>query len=241
MNYLELNEEANEYRRKWGIDEYAPIDIFSVILNKIQNITIAFIDANEKLSGSCLDLKNQKVIFINTKHSLGRQRFTAAHELYHLHFNKKTFMTCSTDIKIQKEKDADQFASCLLLPHGALRKYEDENNISKWDLTNIIKAEQYFQISHKALLRRLLFLKKITRKEYKQFLPNIKKNASKRGYPINLYTPFTNKEIVMGNYIKLLTKAWDTQKISKGKMDELLLDAFYEDYCFNRNMEDLSE
>lgn len=241
-NYLELNEEANECRRRWKIDEYAPIDIFSIILNKIQNITIAFIDADNNLSGSCLDLKYQKVIFINRKHSLGQQRFTVAHELYHIHSDKKTFITCSNeDIEIQKEKDANQFASCLLLPHGALSNYEHENSILKWDLNNIIKAEQYFQISHKALLGRLLLLEKINNKEYAQFLPNIKKNAIKRGYPLNLYTPFTNKEMVMGNYIKLLTKAWDTKKISKGKRDELLLDAFYGDYCFNKNIDDLNE
>ena len=44
---------------------------------------------------------------------------------------------------------------------------KESNNIKRWDLDSIIDAEQYFQISHQALLWRLRhFLNEITYEQY---------------------------------------------------------------------------
>jgi Zn-dependent peptidase ImmA (M78 family) len=225
-NYLEFNETARDFRKKWNIDEYSPIDLFSVVLDKIDNLTLIFLKSEGDLSGSCIEHNNQKVIFINTQHSLGRQRFTVAHELYHLIINQSIH---SNNSRSQIERDADQFASLLLLPHSALINYEEVNNITEWDLDSVIKTEQYFQVSHNLLLNRLLLLKKITRKEYESLLPNVKINAIERGYSTKLYETYTDNELLMGKYIKLLKKAWNNNLITKGKKDELLMDAFYDD------------
>lgn len=43
------------------------------------------------------------------------------------------------------------------------------NNIDEWNLSNIISVEQYFQISHHALLIRLLNNRLISKKEFDEY------------------------------------------------------------------------
>lgn len=237
-NYLEVCEKSNELRRKWNLSENEPIDIFSVVQNKLPNVTIIFLNINGSISGSSYNTKNQNIIFINAEHPLGRQRFTLAHELYHLLYEDK-FINCDMTSADEVEEIANQFASCLLMSNGALLNYERENNIEEWTLDVIIETEQYFQISHKAMLKRLLSLDKITEREYDKYLPGIIKNAQKLGFSTKLYVSYTGgNNYIMGNYIKLINKAYDDLVISEGKYNELLEGAFFD---ISSNMDDLSE
>lgn len=239
--YLEICEKANQCRRLWNIPENSPIDIFTVVLDKIENVTICLMDLEENLSGSSCKKKGQNIIFINSKHPLGRQRFTLAHELYHLEYQEE-FTNCDINSDTEIEEEADQFASCLLMSNGALFNYEMENNIKEWTLDDVIQTEQYFQISHKAMLRRLKTLNKISEDTAEEYLPDIKFNASIRGYALNLYEPYSNKKnLVLGNYIQMTNKAYELNKISESKRDELLLEAFCDDIVYNTQMDDLIE
>ena len=159
-NYYEINELANKCRRKWNIHDNSPIDIISLALNKINNLTISFLRFDGNFSGSSCIVSNQVLIFINAAHPLGRQRFTLAHEIYHL-MAEKDYIDISSLTDEEIESNADNFASCLLLPHSGLELYEEEFNIKKWTLEDIIKAEQYYQLSHKAFLYRLNMLGKL--------------------------------------------------------------------------------
>ena len=223
-NYYEINELANKCRRKWNIHDNSPIDIISLALNKINNLTISFLRFDGNFSGSSCIVSNQVLIFINAAHPLGRQRFTLAHEIYHLMAEKDyTDISSLTDEEI--ESNADNFASCLLLPHSGLESYEEEFNIKKWTLEDIIKAEQYYQLSHKAFLYRLNMLGKITDEECLNYLQQKKKNATKLGFTSQLYESYTNyEELVIGNYIRLLELSYDNALISEEKLNELLLD-----------------
>ena len=226
--YFEMNEEANKCRREWFIDENVPIDIFSLAENKIKNLTIVFMDMGEEVSGASSKLDDETVIFINSKQTYARQRFNLAHEIYHLRFDEG-LVTCINKSNDKIEKKADQFASCLLLPHGALSYYEQINNITEWTIDEIIHAEQYFQISHHALMWRLRNLEKITYNYYNKYKNNPINYVRKLGYNTKLYQPYTESNTTDGNYIYLLNKLYDDDIISYGKRDELLLDAFCEE------------
>ncbi len=241
-NYLELSEKANMCRKLWGIDEFTPIDIFRVVLEKVENVTICFFETEENLSGSSIRTHDQNIIFINSRHPLGRQRFTLAHEIYHLKYDKD-FVNCDIDHgNNQVEEQADQFASCLLMSNGALFNYEIENNIKEWNLDKVIQAEQYFQLSHKAMLRRLTMLGKITEETADYYLPGITYEAQLRGYDTKLYKPFSEeKNLILGNYVQMVKKASDNNLITDSKKDELLLDAFYENLVYNVETDDLIE
>ena len=80
----QLNTEAIKLREKWGLNPNGSIDITSVVLSKLPNLTLLYIPFSKNTSGMCIKDGNIEIIGINSKMVKGRQRFTMAHELYHL-------------------------------------------------------------------------------------------------------------------------------------------------------------
>lgn len=233
MNFYQLNELAIEFRADIGINHLDPLDFFPTVTNKIKNLTIVFLDMDEEISGACYKFDFQKIIFINSNHSKGRQTFTAAHEIYHLFYEDAQFTICNIDSDDDVEKYANQFASFLLIPTNALYRYKKENDIEKWDLNSIIACEQYFQISHEALLHRLRDIGDITFKEYNSFKPNIKYHATHQGYDLNLYVPYISQNYTIGNYVRLVEEASSKDLISNAKKESYFLDAFLSDLVYD--------
>jgi len=244
--YYETNQLAESLRRHWGIDNYAPIDIFSIVIEKMPNLTLILLPLDEKISGCCSKVDNEQVILINSEHSKGRQNFTLAHELYHLIYeNNEDWLICSSDENNDNsEKEANNFASSLLMPSSALNDYIERNDIKKWNLEDIIFCEQYFQISHVAMLYRLRFIEdSISFDEFTNYKNSVKKEAKRLGFSTELYDSSieSKKHFSFGNYIRLTEKAYGNDKISIGKREELLLDVFRSDIVYNIKEEDFLE
>lgn len=237
MNLYELNQLAIEFRLDIGLNYDTPLDFFPLITTKLKNLTIVFLEMDNKISGACFKVDSQQIMFINSKHPKGRQVFTAAHEIYHLFYEDTTFTICNLNSNDEVEKNANHFASFLLIPINALYSYKKENNIEKWDLNSIIDCEQYFQISHEALLYRLKSSGDITFEEFNLFKPNIKNNAQHRGYDSSLYEPYIDKNYTIGNYVRLVEKVYGKDLISNGKREEYLIQAYLSDLVYN--LEDL--
>ena len=95
--------------------------------------------------------------------SVGRQRFSLAHELYHLYFDDSTVNAVSP-IMIgsgdENEKKADQFASYFLIPssslYGMVENIKENENKKHLTVEEIIRIEQYYGVNHKAMIYRLL-------------------------------------------------------------------------------------
>ena len=91
----ELNSLALETRRILGEDSYSPIDIFAVINGwKEKKITIVKYPLSQRISGMCTKVDEDIIICINSTTSYGRQRFTLAHELYHILYMEELFVIC---------------------------------------------------------------------------------------------------------------------------------------------------
>lgn len=184
-------------------------------------------------------ISSDMLIGINSNMSIGRQNFTLAHELYHLLYeeNKNNFVICDYSSESESEIEANIFASYLLIPYEGLKRYVKNMNISKWSLDDVIAAEQYYQISHMALLFRLVEQNFITEEESEEF-QNVKisHEARIRGFNDDLYypSPEDRKYFSLGNYVKSVGKAYSSNKISVGKKDELLLDGFRGDLTFKK-------
>ena len=256
---IKLNSFAVELRRDWDLNPYSPIDLFSIVLSKLPDLTILFYPMSDNTSGMCIkningidvnelnetiedfslnDSQGQDmVICINSNMSKGRQRFTLAHELYHLLFeeDKKDLIICEASNEDDSEIEANIFASYLIMTYEGLERYAKTNNLTSWSLEEIIRAEQYFQISHHAMLFRLHEHEFITREECKE-LRNVQIGYSARinGFNDTLYSPSEDslKYFALGKYIRLVEKVFNDNKISSGKRDELLLDAFRSDLTF---------
>ena len=253
---IKLNSFAVELRRDWDLNPYSPIDLFSIVLSKLPDLTILFYPMSDNTSSMCIknindidldELKDDSsediapsddmVICINSNMSKGRQRFTLAHELYHLLFeeDKRNLIICETSNDDDSEIEANIFASYLIMTYEGLERYAKTNNLTEWSLEEIIRAEQYFQISHHAMLFRLREHEFISLEECKRLRSvQIGYNARINGFSDSLYTP-TNTEkkyFSLGKYIRLVEKAFNDNKISSGKRDELLLDAFRSDLTY---------
>lgn len=226
---------AIRLRERWNVDFHIPIDIFSLVLEKINNLTLMWYDMDESISGCCSKNNKDNLILINSNHTKGRQNFTLAHEVYHLLFDDEKGYFCSVNLNNKNEIKANNFASYLLLPSCGLEKYIEMNNIEKWDMNNIIKCEQIFQISHHAMLVRLKKEKYITEKEFEEFKKDVKINAIDLGFDTILYekSPNNKKFYTIGELIPLIKKSYLNDKISKGLMEEILIKNYRSDIVYN--------
>ncbi len=235
----ELNSLALRTRRLWNEDGYSPIDIFSIVNGwKDMKITLIKYPMSDRISGMCTKEGSDIVICINSISSYGRQRFTLAHELYHVLYEDGMQRTiCDMSMTMDKsdsEKEADAFASYLLLPYDAMIQYEHENGI--WNLDNIISAEQFFQISHQAMLHRLVSDGRLSSRkaeEYKNI--TVSSYAAKMGYGKELYfsTEQGKQYFTTGEYVRKVEMLAEKELISSGKREELLLEAYRPDIVFD--------
>ena len=239
INKMEISNKATFIRKKFGEDSSSPIDVF-LFAQTISSLTLVFYPLGKNISGACLKNVSSSVIAVNSGMSLGRQRFSLAHELYHYFFDADISSTvCSSKIGLgnENEKKADQFASYFLIPPAALYesiqsfKQGEERNLS---VKEIVKLEQYFGVSHQAMLVRLQEEGEIVSLEAKKLQHGIINYASVLGFDISLYksSPEYKKKYVLGHYIVQAEHLLESQIISNSKYEELLLDAFRDDIVY---------
>lgn len=249
MNKSELRDKAEELRKKLGQDNFSPIEPFK-LTQVIEKLTLVFYQLGKNISGACFKGKASSVITINSDMSIGRQNFSFAHELYHLYYGESNKSTISPIIITSNnivEQSAETFASYFLIPQISLRemvkKMYEENNATKISLADVIKLEQYFGVSHKAMLYRLKgenFINEDELKEMKEVI--ISTEARKLGYDTALYFPNeTRKSTVFGHYITLTNKLLEKEKISQNKYEESLLDALRTDLVYGIDEKQMPE
>lgn len=242
---IELNSNALKMRKILNEDHSSPMDIFSLV-NNLKSVTLVFYPMSDRISGMCIKEENSKVIAINSNMSYGRQRFTTAHELYHLYFEKGfRNVVCEKEIdgtKLDSEKEADIFASYLLAPYDSLKDYIEENNMLNnrmLTIEDIINMEQFYQLSHQAMLYRLVYDNYIDWETYNNFKMAVSQKAMRLGYDDKIYkaSPEEKKYFSIGEYVQKVEELKKRDLISNGKYEELLLDAFRADIVYNLGSE----
>jgi len=236
---IEINYLAIKLREQYNEDEYSYIDIFE-FAKRIDNLTLVFYPLGDNISGICIKQNKANVIAVNSSKSLGRQRFSLAHELYHLFYDPTEGTTISnfeTSNKDNIEDLANSFASYFLMPYNSLAKYLDE--IKTINIEEIIKLENTFGVSHLAMLYRLKKDGYINGEQYDEYSKvSIIDKAKYYGYDTSLYTVLEpNLKKTYGNYIKQVEQLKQKNIISKGAYDEFMLDAFREDLVFTKSKE----
>lgn len=232
MAKIDLSREANLFRKEMGEDAYSPIDIFAMAL-RIKDTTTVFAELGKNISGIFCRTEKSNIIIINSEMSLGRQRFSMAHELYHWKYDKenKTIVCAASGGKDNlNERCADVFAANLLMPRDGLFAYAEELKSDKESLSlaDVIKLEQYFQVSHAAMLIRLKEEKLITPAEYTKYCDRGLATEEMLTEDLSLYRK-TGENKTNGYYLKKAKVLHDEGKISDSKYAELLKDAFMED------------
>lgn len=244
IDKMDLSNKASSIRRLLGEDELSPIDIFS-IAQSIRTLTLVFYPLGKNISGACFKNELSSIIAINSDMSIGRQRYSLAHELYHFYFDQNDSTTvCSSKIggESENEKKADQFASYFLIPSAALydaiQKYKKGTD-TQLSISEIIRLEQYFGVSHQAMLFRLQEEGEISSTHASSMQTGIISLATRLGFDTSLYkpSPEDKKMRVLGHYIYQAENLLNKSIISNGKYEELLLDAFRDDIVFGDETE----
>ena len=222
-----LQKKANSFRERNGISGSEAIRLKSLLLKL--NVLTLFRPLTEAFSGMSLKINdNARFILVNSKHSIGRQHFTIAHELYHLYIQEKfEIHQCNTglfDSKNKEEYNADYFASCLLMPESGIHEMipDEELKKKKISLQTVIKLEQYFSVSHSSMLVRLKMLDLLDTKTLEYFKTfKATETAQQYGYDTSLYKE-GNHNIIVGDYGEKAKMLFDIEKISEGHYLELM-------------------
>ena len=246
MDHSRLMTQAAMLRKRLGEDSSSQIDIFAMAQN-IEGLTIVYYPLGENLSGMCIKgQEDNNLIAINSSMTLGRQRFSLAHEFYHLYYDDNMISVCAKKIDSGKdiERSADMFASYFLMPDAALQlraeQYVKRHTDEELSLNDVIRIEQYFGVSHQAAVYRLMHTPFLSETTGNSFLVKaVRSKAEALGYSSDLYRPSSKEKQYMtyGNYISQAEQILEKGLVSEGKYEELLMDAFRSDLVYGDDEE----
>ena len=240
IDYADLMTKAERLRKQLGEDSNSPIDIFA-LAQGIDGLTIVYYPLGSKISGMCIKGAERRcTIALNSAMTLGRQRFSLAHELYHLFYDESMKSVCAKSIGTgnEVEKKADAFAAYFLMPRAALADKADSlisKHGGKISLQDIIRIEQYFGVSHQTAVYQLNNCGYINRDELDTLLNiSVRRQAESMGFNSDLYRPLPEEKQyrTYGHYIDQADQLLTRDIVSYGKYEELLLAAFRDDLVY---------
>lgn len=240
IDYADLMTKAERLRMQLGEDNHSPIDIFSIV-QSIEKLTIVYYPMGNTISGMCVKGTDGRcTIALNSSMTIGRLRFSLAHELYHLYYDKNMMSVCSKPIGMgsETEKEADAFAAYFLIPRVALTEKVETllaKREGRLNIQDIIRIEQYFGVSHQAAVYQLKNCGYIDRDVLNELLNiSVRTQAEAMGFSADLYRSLSSerKHCTYGHYITQADQLLNREIISEGKYEELLLAAFRDDLVF---------
>lgn len=213
---------ALQLRAKVGMSVGEPVNV-KTLLRKLGILTW-YRPLSENSYGISIKTDDALFILVNSNSTRGRQHFTIAHELYHLFFDEKPEPHMCGVAKSPVERDADSFASALLMPReGVIQEISSEEvRMHKVDLGTLIRVEQLFGVSRKAMLCRLKDLKLIDDEAFDKLGEiGVIDSAIAYGYDKSLYVG-GNEGVVIGDFGEKARRLYENDKISEGHYLELL-------------------
>ncbi len=177
---------AQKFRSEHGLSMTEPIST-KTVLRKLGILTM-YRPLSEKSFGiSAKSESGRMFMMVNCNSTRGRQHFTIAHELYHLLYDDSPEPHMCGGVAIGVEKDANLFASALLMPReGLLKKVSaEEVKRRKVKLATVLRMEQFFGVSRNTLLLRLKDIGLIT-EAYLNELKSVPVKESAKQYGDNL-------------------------------------------------------
>lgn len=237
---IELSILAAKLRKTLGEDGESPVDIFA-LAQQIEKLTLVCYPMGKNISGICIKGSQSNVIAINSAMTVGRQRFSLAHELYHLYFDSNMKAICAKKIGDGSdiEKEADIFASYFLMPSLGLRTKAELLQTKSGQKTlsdvDVVRIENWFQISHQATVIRLKREGLLESQAAEEMMTKpVLRLAETCGYSGDLYRPTnpSKQYTTLGHYISQAQKVLELELVSEGKYEELLMDAFRADLVY---------
>lgn len=224
------NNVLEAFANKIGHLEF-PINPFEIL--KEYNVDILFSNFDQ-LEGYLVYNDNEKsLVSINYNRPIQRQRFTAAHELGHIIMHTKlrtNFLCFINDIKNDLEKEADEFASYILMPNNELERQINkyQNEYGKVTLDDCLYIAEYFGVSFEACVRAVL---------YRMHRLNVYYSNTELKRVLKDYKPTTKRErlLLESNDINLLYNALNYSYFPIINFDSIIGIKFIQDLVYHES------
>ncbi len=214
---------AAKFRYQEALSQSEPINA-KMLVRKL-NITLVYRPLSEKSFGISCRSGEKRFMLINSRSTRGRQHFTIAHELYHLYFDEHPVPhICCGDPVTGEEKNANRFASALLMPREGILSCVSRDEIAKHDVNvaTVFRMEQLFGVSHSTLLIRLKDMGLITSTRFQVLnCIKVKEAAREWGYDAALYE-YGNEGVVISDFGAKARILFESGRISEGHYNELM-------------------
>lgn len=213
---------AQKFRLEAGMGIAEPLNV-KAVLRKFRILTM-YRPLSENSYGISIKSDGAMFMLVNSNSTKGRQHFTIAHELYHLFYDENPEPHICNGSATGVERDANMFASALLMPREGLLQEIDDDELRRHEisLATVLRLEQLFAVSRMSLLLRLKDLGVISERVLLNFSTlSIKGSAKSYGYDTSLYES-ANEGVVIGDFGEKAKRLFDEGKISEGHYVELL-------------------
>jgi Zn-dependent peptidase ImmA (M78 family) len=136
-----------------------PVDVFTFINQREDVVMIRRFGQGANIDGIYVkdDQNGIGFIYLNRAKPLGRQRFTAAHELGHhlLHHGEELDADVFSANQSDEEKAANRFAAEFLIPRAGLLKFISSEALDVSRLPDAIAVAKHFRVSLQPVLIQL--------------------------------------------------------------------------------------
>ena len=222
LTILEADSLAAKFRSELGMGLAEPINT-KTLIRKL-GVTVVYRPLSENSFGISCRSGGKCFMLINSNSTRGRQHFTIGHELYHLYFDERPAPHICDGIASGEERNANRFASSLLMPREGLLAMVSNEEIAGHivNLATVLRMEQMFGVSRMTLLIRLKDIGLIGQSclDKLKVVP-VKESAQQYGYDLSLYES-GNAGLVIGDFGEKARLLFEQGKISEGHYVELL-------------------
>ena len=229
---LKIKEMAEEVRIKFAKKGLS--DIFD-ILSESSFLIRKPLDLDE-FSGFITYFEDHFIVYLNSNFTLGHERYTAAHELYHIIYNEDILKREKVFIDKEKYKEeeekADVFAAEFLMPEDYVKEvFYKIVNVDKDRLKarHIVRMHNYFKVSYKAMLKRLVQLKLCSPKKYFDLIDiaslenkeKLQALTREEGFSLDLIVP-SRVTYIPKEYLIYVKSNYENGKITYDELKETL-------------------
>lgn len=181
-----------------------------------------------RIQGNVSKEEKKPFVVINTSIPTDCRVFAAAHELYHICYEKKTGEV-PADVMDDKQQNRDElranrFAAEFLAPEKLLRQELQFYGITKdcVDIKTILQMAEAFCIPYRAMVKRLYEIGEISNEQKTQLLEKSKADVEIARRRYSLPVPGADERIAIDNLVELAVEAYSKRLITYERLEYLL-------------------
>ena len=177
-SFEDVEKAAIILRQKWELGKDPISNIIEML--EIKGVKIYLVDAIDRFDGfaTISNLGNPFIVINKNSKNIERLRFTVLHELAHI------LLSIDPVHPVNKvEEFCHHFSSCMLIPSDMLIKLIGSPKRSYIDIKELIRIKEYFGISIRAIVHRLMRLEVITENYYKRWVIYMSKTYGSKNEP----------------------------------------------------------